>query len=82
MLAQTEQPWIVSDQQIHPHLIICAWNNLIEVLNLPCKGYQLANQLAKHPPIALNGWVASGIHESFKTIRTAIMMVQLFRFSI
>lgn len=63
---KTEKPWIVFDQQTHPHLMSCAWNNLISVINLPCKTHQISRQLAKHSPIALNGWVASGIHESFK----------------
>lgn len=63
---KTEKPWIVFDQQTHPHSLSCAWNNLISVINLPCNTPRLASHLAKHSPIALNGWVASGIHESFK----------------
>lgn len=63
---KTEKPWIVFDQQTHPQLLNCAWNNLISVVNLPCKIPHLATHIAKHSPITLNGWIASGIHESFK----------------
>ena len=63
---KTEKPWVVFDQQTNPALLGCAWNNLISVINLPASPSRFAQTLQERSPIKINGWVASGIHESFK----------------
>jgi hypothetical protein len=63
---KTEKPWVVFDQQTNPALLSCAWNNLISTINLPAKSIKLVNALAQESLIKINGWVGSGIHESFK----------------
>ena len=63
---KSEKPWVVFDQHSHPFLLSCAWNNLISAINLPSNPSQLAETLKKSSPIRKNGWLGSGIHESFK----------------
>lgn len=63
---KTEKPWVVFDQQTNPALLSCAWNNLVSVINLPAPAIRFANTLKERSLIKINGWVASGIHESFK----------------
>ncbi|WP_439884696.1 hypothetical protein ACTACK_21805 [Pseudomonas syringae] len=63
---KTEKPWVVFDQQTNPALLGCAWNNLISAINLPVSPSRFAQTLQQRSPIKINGWVASGIHESFK----------------
>lgn len=63
---KSEKPWVVFDQYSQPFLLSCAWNNLISAINLPGKPVQFAETLKKSSPIRKNGWLGSGIHESFK----------------
>jgi hypothetical protein len=63
---KSEKPWVVFDQYSHPLLLPCAWNNLISAINLPVKPKYFAKTLKKNSPIRNNGWIGSGIHESFK----------------
>lgn len=63
---KSEKPWVVFDQPSSPFLLSCAWNNLISAINLPDKPVHFAEILKKNSPIRKNGWLASGIHESFK----------------
>lgn len=63
---KSEKPWIVFDQQTHPILLGCAWNNLVSAINLPAPPQKFTEALKERSPIKINGWVASGIHESFK----------------
>jgi len=63
---KSEKPWVVFDQDTHPSLLSCAWNNLITVINLPTSPTKMAGTLAEHSLIKMNGWLGSGIHESFK----------------
>lgn len=63
---KTEKPWVVFDQQTNPALLGCAWNNLISAINLPAPFPKFASTLQEWSPIKINGWVASGLHESFK----------------
>lgn len=64
---KSDKPWVVFDQHSHPFLLSCAWDNLISAINLPVKPVQLAETLKKCSPIRQNGWLGSGIHESFKS---------------
>lgn len=63
---KSEKPWVVFDQHTHPKFLSCAWSNLISVINSPATPTKLANALAEFSLIKINGWVGSGVHESFK----------------
>lgn len=63
---KSEKPWVVFDQDTHPLLLSCAWNNLLSAINLPIAPAKMAESLAQNSLIKINGWLGSGIHESFK----------------
>lgn len=63
---KSEKPWVVFDQETHPLLRSCAWNNLISAINLPEKPQKFSNSLSQNSLIKINGRVGGGIHESFK----------------
>lgn len=63
---KSEKPWVVFDQHSPPFLLSCAWNNLISAINLPGRPVHFAEILKNSSLIRKNGWLGSGIHESFK----------------
>ena len=63
---KSEKPWVVFKNYPKKYFDSCAWNNIIDYINLPCKPIHLSNSLAEHSLIKLNGWEGTGIHEAFK----------------
>lgn len=63
---KTEKPWIVFKKSVEEPFDSCAWNNLINSINLPCKPRFLSKSLRKHSLLKANGWEGTGIHEAFK----------------
>ncbi|HEY9201261.1 MAG TPA: hypothetical protein VIQ81_06690 [Gammaproteobacteria bacterium] len=63
---KSEKPWVVFKHYPSKHFDSCAWNNIIDYINLPCKPLHLAKSLQKHSLIKANGWEGTGIHEAFK----------------
>lgn len=63
---KSEKPWIVFKHYPSRHLDSCAWNNIIDYINLPCVPAKLAKSLQVHSLIKVNGWEGTGVHEAFK----------------
>ena len=63
---KSEKPWVVFKHYPSKFLDSCAWNNIIDYINLPCEPIKLARSLQAHSLIKVNGWEGTGIHEAFK----------------
>lgn len=63
---KSEKPWVVFKHYPSNFLRSCAWNNIIDYINLPCDPVKLAKSLQSHSLIKVNGWEGTGIHEAFK----------------
>jgi hypothetical protein len=63
---KSERPWVVFKRVPPSWGRLCAWNNLIPRINLPCKPGKLADALSRSSLVSANGWEGTGIHESFK----------------
>ncbi|MEH2359645.1 hypothetical protein [Nostoc sp.] len=67
---KSEQPWIVFRTYPHPYFQLCAWDNLIDCINLPTENFNLVEYITKHSLLAIKGWEGSGIHHAFKDPNT------------
>jgi hypothetical protein len=65
-IKKSDRPWVVFDQDTHPALLSCAWDNLISAINLPESSAKMTDSLREQSLIKVNGWLGSGIHEAFK----------------
>jgi hypothetical protein len=63
---KSERPWVVLRRDLSKWSNSCAWNNLIDAVNLPCEPPRLVKSLEHHSLLRVNGWEGSGIHEAFK----------------
>lgn len=63
---KSEKPWIVFKHYPPQYLDSCAWDNIINAINLPCHPAILSTSLQSCSLIKVNGWQGTGIHEAFK----------------
>jgi len=63
---KSEKPWVVFKHYPSRYFNSCAWNNIIDYINLPCKPSKLTSALEAHSLIKINGWEGTGVHEAFK----------------
>lgn len=64
---KSERPWVVFKRPLPSWSTGCAWNNLIRAINLPCEPARLARPLGRNSLLSVNGWIANGLHEAFKS---------------
>ena len=63
---KTEKPWVVFRRNTEKHFDSCAWNNIINSINLPCEPRFLTKRLMEYSLLKINKWEGTGMHEAFK----------------